>query len=125
VPHLNWAPLQDAIDRLVASAARADSALDAGPLPDPDRLRKVNALLMETERAMTTEGGLPRRPWFRHEVYAPGFYTGYGVKTLPGIREAVEQRAWTEADEQIRVVAGTLDHVSDVLQEVVGTAGAR
>jgi len=125
VPHLNWAPLQDAVDRLVASAARADSVLDAGPLPDTDRLRKVNALLMETERAMTRDAGLPRRPWFKHEVYAPGFYTGYGVKTLPGIREAVEQRAWTEADEQIRVVAGTLDHVSDVLQEVVGTAGAR
>jgi N-acetylated-alpha-linked acidic dipeptidase len=52
---------------------------------------------------------LPRRPWFKHQIYAPGFYTGYGVKTLPGIREAIEQHRWEEASEQIGVVAGTLE----------------
>ena len=45
--------------------------------------------------------GLPRRPWYRHAIYAPGFYTGYGVKTVPGVREAIEERKWDEAREQI------------------------
>ena len=55
-----------------------------------------------------TAQGLPRRPWFKHQIYAPGFYTGYGVKTLPGAREAIEQRAWREAEEQIELLAQTL-----------------
>ena len=63
---------------------------------------------MKTERALTRKEGLPRRPWYRHQIYAPGFYTGYGVKTLPGVREALEQRQWKEAEEQVGVVAG--DH---------------
>ncbi|HEY8148947.1 MAG TPA: transferrin receptor-like dimerization domain-containing protein, partial [Vicinamibacteria bacterium] len=53
--------------------------------------------------------GLPRRPWFVHQVYAPGFYTGYGVKTLPAVREALEQREWAQAEEQARTVAGVLE----------------
>jgi N-acetylated-alpha-linked acidic dipeptidase len=52
-----------------------------------------------------TDTGLPRRPWYRHTIYAPGYYTGYGVKTLPGIREAIEQRNWKEAQEQIEIAA--------------------
>ena len=51
------------------------------------------------------DGGLPKRPWYRHTIYAPGYYTGYGVKTLPGIREAIEQRNWKEAQEQIEIVS--------------------
>ena len=61
---------------------------------------------------MTRESGLPRRPWFRHQVYAPGFYTGYGVKTLPGVREAVEQHNWREADEQMSVVARAITNAA-------------
>jgi len=61
---------------------------------------RLDEILYKTERAMTGQG-LPRRDWFRHQIYAPGFYTGYGVKTLPGIREALEQRDWREAAEQI------------------------
>ena len=62
--------------------------------------------------AMTSESGLPRRSWFKHEIYAPGFYTGYGVKTLPAIREALEQHDWPEATDQIEVVARTLDNTA-------------
>ena len=58
---------------------------------------------------MTSEAGLPRRPWFKHQIYAPGFYTGYGVKTLPGVREAVEQHNWKEAGEQVVVVADAIE----------------
>jgi len=60
---------------------------------------KLNKLLYHAEQQLLSDG-LPRRPWYKHTIYAPGFYTGYGVKTLPGIREAIEQRNWTEAQEQ-------------------------
>ena len=63
--------------------------------------------------------GLPQRPWFRHQIYAPGLYAGYGVKTLPGIREAIEQRNWDEASEQIELVADMLIRVSDALSRAV------
>jgi N-acetylated-alpha-linked acidic dipeptidase len=61
------------------------------------------------EQSLLSEKGLPRRPWYRHTIYAPGFYTGYGVKTLPGIREAIEQRSWTEAQEQIAIAAKAIE----------------
>ncbi|MEJ7701720.1 MAG: transferrin receptor-like dimerization domain-containing protein [Pyrinomonadaceae bacterium] len=53
---------------------------------------------------------MPRRDWFKHQIYAPGFYTGYGVKTLPAVREAIEQRDWKEAGEQISIVAKTIEN---------------
>lgn len=70
---------------------------------------------MQTERAMIREAGLPRRPWFKHQIYAPGFYTGYGVKTLPAIREAIEQRDWTEAEQQIKLVAETINQIATAI----------
>lgn len=107
VPFLNFAPLQNAVTRLKESAAafakvqsRAVSAETA---------RQLDEILIHSERKLLTEAGLPRRPWYRHQVYAPGYYTGYGVKTLPGVREAIEERNWQEADQQIRIVASTLE----------------
>ncbi|HEY5073593.1 MAG TPA: transferrin receptor-like dimerization domain-containing protein, partial [Pyrinomonadaceae bacterium] len=70
-----------------------------------------------TEPAMISQAGLPRRPWFKHQIYAPGFYTGYGVKTLPAIREAIEQRNWTEAEEQIILVAGTINRIAAAIDD--------
>src|SRR5207244_10250290 len=75
----------------------------------------INTTLIKAERALTVADGLPRRSWFRHAVYAPGFYTGYGVKTLPGVREAIEQRNWKEADAQIAIAASALSAEGDVL----------
>jgi N-acetylated-alpha-linked acidic dipeptidase len=72
---------------------------------------------------MTREEGLPRRDWFRHQIYAPGFYTGYGVKTLPGVREAIEQRDWEETSAQIDRVAGVLQGLTDVLERATATVG--
>ena len=66
-----------------------------------------------------TESGLPRRPWYRHTIYAPGFYTGYGVKTLPGVREAIEQRNWKEAQEQIEIVTKAIENYT---QEVASAS---
>ncbi len=72
-------------------------------------LAGVNQKLYMTERALTSDKGLPGRPWFKHQLYAPGFYTGYGVKTIPAVREAIEQKHWQLAQEQIGVVSGVLE----------------
>jgi N-acetylated-alpha-linked acidic dipeptidase len=68
----------------------------------------VNQMMRDTERALGQDAGLPGRPWFRHLIYAPGFYTGYGVKTMPGIREAIEQGHWPDADREIERVAAAI-----------------
>ncbi len=112
-PHLNFAPLDNAIDVLVKDAARYEHALtaveaDSGRALTRLQARALNPLLFRIERALTSPAGLPGRPWFRHLLYAPGRYTGYGVKTLPGVREAIEQHRWAEADEQIVRAAGVL-----------------
>jgi N-acetylated-alpha-linked acidic dipeptidase len=119
VPYLNFAPLQNALASVRESARDYAAATDASlanmakdySLP-AERLRAIDALLTGTERAMLRPEGLPRRPWYRHQIYAPGFYTGYGVKTLPGVREAIEQRNWREAEAEIRTVADTLQGVA-------------
>ena len=69
----------------------------------------MNKRLIESERRLTDPQGLLRRPWYKHLLYAPGVYTGYGVKTLPGVREAIEQKRWAEADAEIVRVARVLD----------------
>src|SRR5262249_62330102 len=84
----------------------------AARLQSRDVQQSLDNALRQIELAMITERGLPNRPWFKHEIYAPGLYTGYGVKTLPSVREAIEQHKWDEATEQISVVASTLDQVS-------------
>lgn len=103
VPYLNFAPLQNAVQKLQASAANYKSRAGGSSSAELDQV------LYKTERALTRSAGLPRRDWFRHQIYAPGFYTGYGVKTLPGIREAIEQRNWKEAEEQIGIAAATIE----------------
>ena len=119
VPYLNFAPVQNAVRRLEASAESLDTemqrVIEEGA-SDTD-IEALNHVLKSTERLMTSEDGLPRRPWYRHQVYAPGFHTGYGVKTLPGIREAIEERDWGEATEQIGLVAEMLDRVSNALEQ--------
>src|SRR6185436_17834106 len=88
-----------------------DAQAAAGPL-SPERRAEIDALMMGAERTLTRPEGLPRRPWYRHQVYAPGFYTGYGVKTLPGVREALEERQWAEAAEQVEEAARALDRLA-------------
>jgi N-acetylated-alpha-linked acidic dipeptidase len=116
VPHLNFAPIKNALGRLAESAAAHGTARKALVAGDGglsmDQAREIDVILYRTERAMTHPDGLPRRPWFVHQIYAPGFYTGYGVKTLPGVREAIEERDWDEADRQISRLAETLRQVA-------------
>lgn len=108
VPFLNFAPIQNAIAKLNKSA-RSFQTSAKGKRLDPKKQAELDRLLYQTERSLTRKEGLPRRDWFRHQIYAPGFYTGYGVKTLPGIREAIEQRDWKEATEQIEISAKTIE----------------
>jgi N-acetylated-alpha-linked acidic dipeptidase len=113
VPYLNFAPLQNALAKLQDSAkkfetARKETIGGGGELPSETQL-KLDGMLMKMEQALTSPEGLPRRPWYQHMIYAPGFYTGYGVKTLPGVREAIEQRTWPEAAQQIEVVSKTIE----------------
>jgi len=128
-PHLDFAPLDNAVDALTRSAQRYEQAFaraqgDSGkPLARPEA-QALNALLMQSERTLTSAEGLPRRPWFRHQLYAPGFYTGYGVKTMPGVREAIEQKNWKEADDQIGRVAQTLTAEAALLDRATGAAEA-
>jgi len=112
-PHLNFAPLENAMDALAASSEHYQKALrkadeNGGAALDHASLTDLNQTLMDSERKLTTTEGLPRRPWYRHEIYAPGYYTGYGVKTIPGVREAIEEKHWDEADQQISIAARVL-----------------
>ncbi|TDB61876.1 M28 family metallopeptidase [Arundinibacter roseus] len=108
VPFLNFAPLDNALSMLEKSAATyAEAVAKAGTI-SADKLNQLNEILYTSERFLTHPDGLPRRPWFKHQIYAPGFYTGYGVKTLPMIREAIEQENWLEAELGIVRVSDTL-----------------
>jgi N-acetylated-alpha-linked acidic dipeptidase len=111
VPQVSFSSLQNAVTRL-RDSSRAYQAASKGKQLSPAAQKSLDELLYKTERTLTTNTGLPRRDWFRHQIYAPGFYTGYGVKTLPGIREAIEQRDWKEAEEQITIVVKTIENVA-------------
>ncbi|MBS1977003.1 MAG: M28 family peptidase [Bacteroidetes bacterium] len=108
VPYLNFSSLQNAIATLDKSATQFAELYSLNPKPNTN-LEKLNQLLRQAEQKLLSTNGLPRRGWFRHTIYAPGFYTGYGVKTLPGVREAIEQRNWREAQEQIEIAAKAIN----------------
>ncbi|MYH07794.1 MAG: folate hydrolase, partial [Rhodothermaceae bacterium] len=113
VPYLNFAPIRNAVARMAASAQAFDETveLQLESLSEEQRI-SINQQLIQLERTMTREEGLPGRPWFRHYIYAPGYYTGYGVKTLPGVREAIEQREWEEVENQANLLAEVLNEVA-------------
>lgn len=123
VPYLNFAPLDNAVAKLAQSTQAYELSRSGSAALSATQKAELNQLLYQSERCLLSEQGLPRRPWYRHQVYAPGFYTGYGVKTLPGIREAIEERKWAEADEQIRVTAATLDRFSAQIDKAAAING--
>ncbi|PYR77268.1 MAG: folate hydrolase [Acidobacteria bacterium] len=125
-PALDFAPLGAAIDRLQkaadgygAVASRVASLKSASMTPA--KLAEVNRLLYTTERAFRYDAGLPRREWFKHLAYAPGFYTGYGVKTLPGVREGIEQKQWAEARQYITIDAKAIDTLASQVDRATQT----
>ncbi len=108
VPFLDFSPVQNA----VAELENASKTLNQWVAKTGTLSEKANAGLYRAEQQLLSANGLPRRSWFKHTIYAPGFYTGYGVKTMPGIREAIEQRDWKEAQEQIQIAASQIKQLA-------------
>ena len=123
VPFFNFAPLDNSITRLKNSAWEYDNAmaraLSANQPADSPRFAQVNEVLRHIEQQLIDDRGLPGRDWFKHIIYAPGLHTGYGVKTMPGVREAIEERRWTEVDEYVPRISAALNRVSDDLDRIV------
>jgi N-acetylated-alpha-linked acidic dipeptidase len=123
VPYLNFAALDNAIARLDRSAKAFDQAyarLETADGAGADAAReRINATLTDLEQSLTDPKGLPGREWYQHMIYAPGLNTGYGVKTLPGIREAIEERRWDEANQYIGVVSRALNAYSERLDGAI------
>ncbi len=128
-PHLNFAPLDNAVDAVTRSAADYRKALEhananGGALLALASLADVNHLLIESERKLTTPEGLSNRPWFKHQIYAPGFYTGYAAKTMPAVRESIEQKQWKQADDAIVVVSRVLQDEAALISSVAAKLAA-
>jgi N-acetylated-alpha-linked acidic dipeptidase len=125
-PHLNFAPLENAADALGRAAERYEKAVTRAQargdtvLASQSMLR-VNEVLLRSERALTDPKGLPGRPWFVHALYAPGFYTGYGVKTMPAIREAIEQQKYGDVDAGTASVAAALRAEAALINQAATT----
>ncbi|MGI9551986.1 MAG: transferrin receptor-like dimerization domain-containing protein, partial [Aurantibacter sp.] len=118
IPYLDFAPLQNEMAALKTTIEKF-SEMDVSNL-SVEKRNGLNKKLIQAEQALTYEKGLPRRGWYKHQIYAPGFYTGYGVKTLPSVREAIEQENWAEAQEQIAVLAETFKRFNKHIQEMNG-----
>ena len=118
VPYVDFAPLENAVDRLKRGAKEYDEAFtkNAAGLP-PDRVAKLQALMQTIDQTLAPDTGLPGRPWYRNLVYAPGRLTGYGTKTLPGVREAIEEQRWADADRYAELTAAALNAYSDRLDQ--------
>jgi N-acetylated-alpha-linked acidic dipeptidase len=86
---------------------------------------ELERMIFRAERNLLRQEGLPRRPWFKNYLDAPGFYAGYGAKTLPGIREAIENRNWPEADEQIRLTAEVLERYAAGIEKTAAAFSRR
>ena len=128
-PFINFAPLDNAEAAINLSAERYSKAIKAftksGTAPSQQTLQVLNVQLLQAERKLTNPDGLLRRPWYKHLIYAPGYYTGYAAKTLPGIREAIEEKRYPEAEKEITRVARVLqdyaaaiDHAATELEKV-------
>ncbi|HEX3912792.1 MAG TPA: transferrin receptor-like dimerization domain-containing protein [Steroidobacteraceae bacterium] len=123
VPYLNFAELDNAVTRLEQSAKAFDKEyqqLDAAAgAASHAKRERVNATLTVLEQSLMDPRGLPGREWYQHMIYAPGLHTGYGVKTLPGIREAIEERRWDEANRYMGVVSHALNAYSERMDRAI------
>ncbi len=117
-PYLNFAPLDQASDDLTVAATEYEKAFSANASKGHGA---VNQQLLQAERQLLDSGGLPNRDWFQNMIYAPGFYTGYGVKTLPAVREAIEQKEWSDVDKEIARTAAAIEREAGLLQSAAQT----
>ena len=68
---------------------------------------KLQGVMQSIDQTLLLDQGLPGRPWYKNLIYAPGRFTGYGAKTLPGMREAIEEERWDDATKYIGLTAAT------------------
>ncbi len=119
---LDFSGLRRQLEILKVSSDKYEALLDAvmqrGSF-ESSQEQAVNRDLIKTERTLTDPDGLPNRPWYKHEIYAPGFYTGYGVKTIPGVREAVDAKDWPLAQKQSVVLEQCLSHLNEVVDSAI------
>jgi N-acetylated-alpha-linked acidic dipeptidase len=117
---VDFQQVRAALTRIVNASTSYEDSLSAlmgrGSVA-PERLLKVNEMLARMERALLLPDGLPERGWFRHQVYAPGLYTGYDAKTLPAVREAVEAKRWADANQQARRAAQSLEAIGAQIED--------
>ena len=122
VPHIEFATLEDAVERLQRSAEAYDEALaKSGADLSGARLQHLQALMLTIDQTLAPDVGLPGRPWYKNLVYAPGRLTGYEAKTLPGVREAIEDRRWGDANRYSKLTADALNQYSDRLDKASAT----
>ncbi|MEP7086258.1 MAG: transferrin receptor-like dimerization domain-containing protein, partial [Gemmatimonadota bacterium] len=127
-PHISFAALENAADSLTKAAEHYSKAYDkAMSSGDAERakssLAAVDAILAHSEHLFTDSKGLPMRPWFQHLLYAPGFYTGYGVKTVPEVREAIEQKKYGDVDAAVTRVAGVVNAEAALVESAATALG--
>jgi N-acetylated-alpha-linked acidic dipeptidase len=127
VPYFDFSPLENASASLSAAAKEYEAALakarQGGRPLDAARTAEVNRLLRTVEQAFLREEGLPRRPWYKHFLYAPGFYTGYGVKTLPAVREPLEEKQWKDVPGGVGATAAAIEKGTGCIREAAKALG--
>ena len=128
-PHLNFAPLDNAVDALTKTSAEYQKVLEkvnanGGAALAANSINEVNEMLMQSEHKLTTPEGLPGRFWYKHELYAPGAYTGYAAKAIPAVRENLEQKKWAEAEQAASRVAKVLQDESALIATATAKLGA-
>ena len=123
-PYMNFAPMKNSIEMLRKSAERYSKALAKfranNDAISSSSLETVNGDLLAISRLFLSPKGLPERPWFKNQIYAPGAYTGYGAKPVAAVREFMDEKKWKEADEQIPMVAEVINHVSAGIDKAAG-----
>lgn len=123
VPYFEFSAIDNAMSALRKSTQLLKQKWAEADKLDPQKLNQLNQLLYSAEQKLLYEKGLPRRPWYRHQIYAPGFYTGYGVKTLPGVREGMEEGNWSETHERISILAQTLQAFTEQINKALALFG--
>jgi len=123
-PYMNFAPLKNGLEMIKRSADHYQAAFQkwqsGGETLSPQDLDALNADLLRIQKAFLTERGLPERPWFKHQVYAPGAYTGYGAKPIAAVREYMDQKKWDKADAEVPGIGKVLEQVSATIDKAAG-----
>jgi N-acetylated-alpha-linked acidic dipeptidase len=126
VPAIDLAPLEAAVTRLKASSKAYDDAFAAhAALLSSDAAARLRSLMLTIDQTLTMDVGLPERPWYKNLIYAPGRFTGYGAKTLPGVREAIEDERFADADKYSKLTAEALNAYSDRLDQATAVLNGK